>query len=64
MTTVTVRDIVDAFLASDDVAVKIDISKYSSRVSAYQCFYNCIRNKRIKGCHLHVHKESLYLIKD
>lgn len=60
----SIRDIVEDFLASGDVAVKIDVSKYASLLSAYYCFYNCIRNKCIKGCHLHTHKESLYLIKD
>lgn len=59
-----VIDAVEAFLASGDCAVKIDTSKYASLQSAYFSFYNCIRNKRIKGCHLHTYKENLYLIKD
>lgn len=59
-----VIDALEAFLASDDCAVKIDISKYASMQSAYLTFYSCIQRKRIKGCHLHTYKESLYLIKD
>lgn len=59
-----VIDAVEAFLASGDEVKVVNISKYASLESAYLAFFQCIKNKRYKGCHVHKHKGKVYLIKD
>lgn len=58
------RDIIDLFMESGERYMEIDTTKWATTLSAYGSFKQCIRNKRIKDCQVHLKDNKIYLFRN